>query len=370
MIVTRAEIDSFRNLSHISFCPDPHYNIISGNNAQGKTNLLEALWIFSGCRSFRGSKEKDFIPFSGSEMSAEIKILDSVREQKIKLQYGSSGTKCIVLNGVHQKGTKPLFDVFKCISFTPEDTEIIRGSPEKRRNFIDMSASQLNPSFITRINRYSAVINHRNSVLKSIAQGKSDKNMLDVWDRQASEEGALISFARNEYVAKMNKVCGNLYRIISGGDETLSLEYRSNVYKASDFGGKCGEDAVKRYLERLKESADYDIRTGQTHCGAGRDDILIKINGAVAKDFGSQGQVKSTALVIKLSQAEIFAKKSKDPPVIFLDDVMGELDKKRQKFIFSTIKGMQVFMTTPDENSILSEIKGKIIKISGGRIIE
>jgi len=370
VIITRAEIAKFRNLSEISLTPDPKYNIITGNNAQGKTNLLESLWILSGCKSFRGAKEKDFIPLDDSKMSSKIKVLDSIREHTIKFELDSTGSKLISLNGVKQKGSKSLFDVFKCISFTPEDAEIVRGSPEKRRNFIDMSVSQLNPSFISHINRFNVIMNHRNSLLKSISLSQSDKSTLEIWDRQASSEGSYISFMRSEYVKKINAVCGNLYKRISGGNESLSLEYRSNVFKADDLSENYSHNAVNKYFSKLSESAEYDIRTGQTHLGAGRDDVLIKINGCPAKIFGSQGQIKSTALVMKLSQAEIFAQKSKDPPVIFLDDVMGELDEKRQKFIFSIIKDMQVFLTTPNENSILPEINGKIIRINGGRCDE
>ena len=192
MIVTYADIDGFRNLSGISFAPDPKYNIIVGPNAQGKTNLLEAMWILSGCKSFRGSKEKDYICLGGNRMSSKIKILDSVREQKITFEMTRSAAnpKSICINGVKQKGTRALFDVFKCIAFIPDDVDIIKGSPEKRRNFVDMAASQLNPVFVMHINKNNAVMNQRNALLKGIMQGGTDRSILEIWDRQASREGA------------------------------------------------------------------------------------------------------------------------------------------------------------------------------------
>lgn len=372
MIVTYADIDGFKNLSGISFAPDEKYNIIVGSNAQGKTNLLEAMWILSGCRSFRGSKEKDYICIDKSRMSAKIRIRDSVREQKITLEMNKGGNnpKLIHLNGVKQKGTRLLFDVFKCIAFIPDDTEIIKGAPEKRRSFIDMAASQLNPIFIVHINKHNAVMNQRNALLKEIMQGKSSAAELDIWDRQAAHEGTLISFMRNEYVKKINEICGRLYRIISGGNEELELEYKSNIFRPEDFEKECGEEAFSQYYRRIRESEEYDIRTGSTHAGVNRDEILVKINGLSAKDFGSQGQIKSAALVMKLAQAEIFMKRSKEAPVVFLDDVMGELDENRQRFVFDIIKDMQVFLTTPNESAILPEIKGKILRISGGKITE
>ena len=372
MIVTYAEIDGFRNLKGVSFEPDPKYNIIVGQNAQGKTNLLEAMWILSGCRSFRGSKEKDFICLSGNRMSSKIKLRDSVREQKIiyEMTRSAASPKQITLNGVKQKGTRALFDVFKCIAFIPDDVEIIKGSPEKRRNFVDMAASQLNPVFVVHIAKHNAIMNQRNALLKGIMQGTTSPDILEIWDRQAAHEGSVISYMRNEYVAKINEICGRLYRTISGGEEELELEYRSNVFRPEDFESPCGNDAYERYYQKLRETADYDIRTGSTHTGVNRDEIIIRINGVSARDFGSQGQVKSAALVMKLAQAEIFTKRCKDSPVIFLDDVMGELDEKRQRFVFDIIKDMQVFLTTPNESALLPEIKGKILRISDGSITE
>ncbi|MBR6967972.1 MAG: DNA replication and repair protein RecF [Ruminococcus sp.] len=372
MIVTYADIDGFKNLKAVSFAPDPKYNIIVGPNAQGKTNLLEAMWILSGCKSFRGSKEKDYICLDGNRMESKIKLLDSVREQKISFEMTKSvaNPKTIHLNGVKQKGTRALFDVFKCIAFIPDDVDIIKGSPEKRRNFVDMAASQLDPVFVMHLNKSNAVMNQRNSLLKGIMQGITDRSSLEVWDRQASREGSVISYKRREYIEKFNGICGKLYRTISGGTEELELEYRSNVFRPEDFEKPCGEEAFEQYYRKLAETSEYDIRTGITHAGVNRDEILIKINGVSAKDYGSQGQIKSAALVMKLAQAEIYMQKYKDPPVIFLDDVMGELDESRQRFVFDIIRGMQVFITTPNENALLPEIKGKILRIGGGCISE
>lgn len=372
MIITYAQIDGFRNLSGISFEPDPKYNIIVGQNAQGKTNLLEAMWIMSGCKSFRGSKEKDYICLSGNKITSKIKVRDSVREQKIEFEMFRSQNmpKQIHLNGVKQKGARALFDVFKCIAFIPDDVDIIKGSPEKRRSFIDMAASQLDPVFVLHLNKHNAVMNQRNALLKGIMQGTAKPDILDIWDRQASREGAVISYMRNEYISRINRICGELYKTISGGEELLEIEYKSNVYRSEDFERPCGEEAVEQYYRKIRDNEEYDIRTGSTHVGVNRDEIAIKINGVSARDYGSQGQIKSAALVMKLAQAEIFMKRSKEAPVVFLDDVMGELDEKRQRFIFDMIKDMQVFLTTPNEGALLPEIKGKVMRISGGKLID
>ena len=233
-----------------------------------------------------------------------------------------------------------------------------------------MAASQLNPIFVVHVTKHSAIMNQRNALLKEIMQGNAPAEVLEVWDRQAAHEGAFISYMRNEYVGKINEICGRLYRTISGGAENLELEYRSNVYKPADFEKPCDKEAIEQYYNKLREISEYDIRTGCTHAGVNRDEILIKINGVSAREYGSQGQIKSAALVMKLAQAEIFMKKNKDAPVVFLDDVMGELDESRQRFVFDIIKNMQVFLTTCNESALLPEIRGKILRISGGRITE
>ncbi len=372
MKISYAEIDGFKNLSGISFEPDNDYNIIVGPNAQGKTNLLEAMWILSGCRSFRGSKEKDYIALGGNRMSSKIKMRDRVREQKIEFEMlrGTNPQKIIHLNGVKLKGTRALFDVFKCIAFIPDDVDIIKGSPEKRRSFIDMAASQLNPLFVVHLSKHNVIMNQRNVLLKEIMQGNAPASVLEVWDRQEAHEGSLISYMRNDYVGKINEICGRLYKTISGGSEELEIEYRSNVFKPEDFSRPCNDTVYEQYYQKLRDTEEYDIRTGSTHAGINRDEIVIKINGVSAKDYGSQGQIKSTALVMKLTQAEIYRSRSKESPVIFLDDVMGELDEARQRFVFDIIKGMQVFLTTPNESAILPEIEGKILRMSGGRIVD
>ena len=213
---------------------------------------------------------------------------------------------------------------------TPDDKEIIKGSPERRRNFIDMAASQLNPLFVARLNRHAAIMNQRNAMLKQLMQKRGDRSILEVWDRQAAQEGAVISWMRHEYISLINGICSELYRTISGGEEELTLEYRSAVYRSEDFEKPCGPEMYDMYFDKLRETEEYDIRTGTTHSGVNRDEIVIRINGLSARDFGSQGQIKSAALVMKLAQAVICMKRTKDAPVVFLDDVMGELDEERQ----------------------------------------
>ncbi len=365
-------VDGFRNLSGVSVNPSAGFNVISGKNAQGKTNFLEAMWILSGCRSFRGSKERDYLKIGGESMRSEMTVKDSRREQTISysMSRSSPDVRSIEINGVGYGGTRPLFGVFKCISFTPEDKEIVKGPPEKRRAFMDMGASQLDPSMVMMINRFNAVMSQRNALLKKIMRGQADSSQLDVWDRQTARLGAKLSFMRHAYVSAAGNICSELYGAISGGSENLELSYRSNVFSEGDFENAFGPQACELYYKKLTDSRERDLISGTTSAGAGRDEILVKIDGMSAREYGSQGQIKSTALVMKLAQAQAFMRKCSEPPVIFLDDVMGELDGDRQRSVFEIIRDMQVFVTVPNADAVIPEMKGRLFTAEGGRIYE
>lgn len=372
MIITCADIDGFKNLHNVCISPDPQYNIIIGRNAQGKTNLLEAMWILTGCKSFRGSRDKDFIAHDGKAMHSQISFRDFRRVQKISFDLSKTQAgRSICVNDVKVKGTSSLFDIFKCIVFTPDDSEIIKGSPEKRRNFIDMAASQLNPISVVHLTRSNALLNQRNAVLKNVITGLSKRSELSVWDKQVAKEASFVSFMRYDYVSKLSCVCNQLYRNITGGCEELSVGYRSNVFSQQDFSNlHCGPEAYDLYFSKLQENTDYDLKFGYTHTGISRDEITVRINGYNAKDFASQGQIKSAALVMKLAQAQLYCAQSRETPVVFLDDVMGELDESRQKLVFDIVKNMQVFITCCNESALLPEINGKIFRVADGLVSE
>jgi len=367
LIITSLNAENFKNIAEISLSPDDKYNIISGKNAQGKTNILEAIWIMSGCRSFRGSKERDFIRHGEHKMKTELCFKDSVREQKIVYELDRKSRK-ITVNGVNIRGTAFLFDIFKCIIFTPDDTELVKGSPEKRRNFVDMAASQFNPVSAGHVTKCCNALNQRNAVLKNIISGISDRSEIAVWDGQLSRTGTYVSMMRHKYVAEFGGICAELYKRITSGNEKLQINYRSNVFSEEDFKSPFSL-SVEKYLKKLNDNLDGDLRLGYTGTGVGRDDISIKIDGYSAREFASQGQIKSIALVMKLAQAEIFKKQCRESPIILLDDVMGELDENRQLMVFEIIKDMQVFITACNASSLMSEISGKTMKIDGGRLI-
>lgn len=364
--------DGYKNLDKVYIEPHPEYNVITGMNAQGKTNLLESIWLMTGCRSFRGSKDKDYIGIDKQFMQIEMKFNDGRRDQSVKYAMSKENlkNKNVTLNGVSLKGTNKLFDSFKAVVFTPDDIEIIKGTPEKRRTFMDLCLCQLSPGGLDIVKKYDLLLNHRNSLLKSDTPKDQIYDLISVWDKQIAVTGTILSIKRNDYIKKLSESCKKLYSMITGGKEELSIEYSSNVYGANPQITLEKDEAYSIYFNKLQKNIEDEIRLGYTLSGSHRDDILIKINGLNVKEFGSQGQKKTVSLVMKLGQAEIYYKNKMEAPVILLDDVMGELDENRQRLVFDIIKNMQVFITTCNENSLAGLADGSVFSVESGKVIK
>lgn len=357
MRILSLEAESFRNLEHVQMTPHRDLNLILGNNAQGKTNLLEAIWICTGCRSFRGAKEKDFIKLRTPAMHLKLRFRDSRREQEIQLHMarGEGKQKKILLNGVPLKGGGGLFAQFQCVIFSPDDRELIRSGPEKRRAFMDLCGSQLTPKMLGCLRRFDQLTAQRNAVLKQIQLGKATKSALSDWDLQLAAHGSLLTCLRYAYIKQLAAVCEQFYSTVTDGKEQLSVQYHSNLFRNTEIPAKPTAEMQQYYYEQLQKSVDDDIRLGFTAKGAGRDDFSCKIGGLSVREFGSQGQQKSTALVLKLAQAAVFYEKKEETPIILLDDVMGELDAQRQKLVYDIVRDMQIFLTTCQPEAIGKE---------------
>lgn len=373
MFITELKVNGFKNLKDISIRPHEKLNIFCGKNAQGKTNLIEAVWLCSGVKSFRNTKDKSMIDINGETMSIELAFKNKIREQIIKYNMAKPNVKekSVSLNGVKLKIPSKLFGNLNCVVFTPEDLELSKGSPDNRRKFLDLSVSQIKNSYNSVISKYETLLEQRNTLLKNISQGKSSKEDLEVWDIQLSSMGAYISLLRYNYSKKLNFFAQRLYNEISNGNETLDLQYQSTVFsdleKFQDYKG----EMTDIYLDCLKKSLNDDLRAGFTTKGVHRDDLCGYINNLAVRDFASQGQHRSVALVMKLSQAYILMEEIDDAPCILLDDVLSELDVSRQKFVISKINSMQVFITCCDKNIPFDKkTQGKLFFINQGRITQ
>lgn len=365
MYITDIYIDGYRNLKEISVKPHKNINIIAGNNAQGKTNFIEALWILSGCRSFRGAKEKDFIAFSGSRAQIDIAFQDAVREQKISFLFDreEKAKKLMKLNGVTLKTTYSLYENFLCIAFTPDSLDLVKGSPDVRRHFIDMCISQVKPRYIGYLNRLSTILAQRNAVIRRIAEGSGREEELELWNEPLAAVSAYISVMRALYINVVNTHISRLLKYITDENDHVCAEYISSVYHADE------ESIAQRYRELLENSVKTDIRYAHTTAGVHRDDISILLGGKKAREIASQGQARSIAIAMKLAQAEILSERGGSPPVLFLDDVFSELDAKRQSRIMRFAEDMQVFITCCNQMPLKTE-NSKVFEMKAGRLTE
>ncbi len=372
MFITHIKTDGFKNLKQVDIETDKKLNILCGKNAQGKTNLIEALWLCSGVRSFRSTKDKRMIGIDCDMMFIDVSFQDSVRQQDIHYAMMKSNLKekNVTLNGVKLKAPSKLFGSLNCVVFTPEDLELSKGSPDNRRRFLDLSVAQIKNSYSPLIDKYETIIDQRNTLLKNIAYGRSDRAELDIWDIQLAKLGAYISVLRYNYTKKLNIFASRLYNEISDGNERLELFYSSTVYSNLDGRTDYNGELYEEYYRVLQDNLEDDIRMGFTQRGIHRDDLGGKINGLFVRDFASQGQHRSIALVMKLAQAYILSEEIDDSPCILLDDVLSELDPSRQSFVVSKIHDMQVFITCCDRNFPFELNSGKLFIVENGRIRE
>lgn len=345
---------NFRNLEEISVSSFDEMNIICGENAQGKTNMLEGLWLFTGMKSFRGAKDSEFI-FFGKEKS-DLKL--SFVSEGVKNDAGLEITarRQASLNGKKLKTVSELAGKFNAVVFSPSDSEIVGGGPSLRRKFIDSAIGQLYPAYISLIKNYTRAVTQRNSIIKDYKNDGSLSVMLDVFENEIAAGALKIIKFRRRYIDKIKNFLPDIYGGISSGRERLDAEYIFS-YEGDNLA------------DVLKQSRIKDMYTGSTSVGPHRDDIEFKINGIPARSFGSQGQKRSAALALKLCEAEIIKSVSGEYPVFLLDDVMSELDPERQNYILNHVKGIQTFITCCDPSNIQNLKQGKIISIKNGQVV-
>ena len=373
MVIDSIYADGYKNLCGIDIKAHPGMNIFVGDNAQGKTNLIEAIWLMTGCRSFSGTRDRDFIGFDKERADIRLGYTDRERSQSIgfAVKRQNMRDKEITLNGVKIPLLSRLFGNLKCVVFTPEDLAIAKGSPDNRRSFIDLSASQLKISFVYALNKYDNILSQRNAAIKDIQMGLANRDALDIWDVQLAKTGAYISVIRDTYCNTLNNYTKSLYNLITEGNEEFQIYYQSTIYRSLEGRTDHEGELYEIYYDKLKQSMDDDIRAGYTLCGIHRDDAVAVINGLSVREFGSQGQQRSAALAMKIAQARIISEQTGDAPVMLLDDVLSELDVKRQRFVLENIEGMQVFITCCDERTAAPSgvpANGEMFRIKNGMI--
>lgn len=362
MFVKSLEFRNFRNLQTSIYYPSEGINVICGNNAQGKTNLIECLWLFTGGRSFRGSKEKDMITFGEESSLIKMNFFSEGRDQDIAVLIEKNKRKAS-LNGIQKAYLSQIIGKFCAVVFSPDHLTIVKNGPDERRSFIDGALCQVKPVYASMLSRYKKILNERNSLLKEIIKHPELKETMSVWNESLAAVGAKIAVERAGYIRKLDSAAVKFYDGISKGQEKLQLKYKMNC-KISDDAKE--EEIYLRILELLEKRQDDDIYCGYTTVGIHRDDLGIKINDREAKSFGSQGQQRSAVLSLKLAESAVLGDEKGEKPVILLDDVLSELDLTRQNFLLTKLDGMQVFITCCEKNIST----GKVTEMENGRLMQ
>ncbi len=364
MKVIALKLENYRNIKDDIITPCEGVNMIYGDNAQGKTNLLEALWLFCGGHSFRASKDNEVIKWDKNFARLEMRFFGQEREQTAKLLF-SSNKKQVEINGVEKKSAASLIERYCAVVFSPEHLNLIKRGPSERRKFIDSAICREKLKNAVVLSKYNRILNQRNSLLKDIYKRPSLEDTLPIWDEPLVKNGAVLIKKRMDYVNMLSDKAAVYHNGISKGKENLKIRYVSSVdAEISDSIEIISEKLKNKLIENKKD----DIRAGFTNFGPHRDDIEILINGKNAKSFASQGQQRSAVLSMKLAEASVLKERMGENPVILLDDVLSELDGGRQDFLLNELTNCQVFITCCEKSNKEQLKRGKIFHISNGEI--
>ncbi len=358
MIIKSIELTNFRNYESLNLEFDKGTNILYGDNAQGKTNVLEAIYLSSITKSHKGSKDQDIIRFGESEAHLRTYIEKDGDTYKVDMHLRKSGSKVIAVNGQKLKKAAGLLGLLNVVFFSPEDLSIIKNGPSERRRFIDMELCQLDSFYLYNLNNYNKIVNQRNKLLKDIYTNYSLKETLDIWDSQLISYGSKIIERRVAFINQLNEIIFDIHKKLSGDKEEILIKYEPNVL-------------IEDFERKLKQNQEKDIKLKMTTVGPHRDDICIDVNGIDIRKFGSQGQQRTAALSLKLSEIELVKKITKDTPVLLLDDVLSELDSNRHKYLLDSIGNIQTIITCTGLDDFVNdrfEIN-KVFKVSNGRIV-
>lgn len=332
MIIKSIELKNFRNYEDLDISFDDGTNILFGDNAQGKTNILEAAYLSGTTKSHKGSKDKEMVRFGEQEAHIRTTVVKKEKEYQIDIHLKQNRSKGIAINKIPIKKASELFGILNMVFFSPEDLNIIKNGPSERRRFLDAELCQLDKIYLADLTKYNKVLNQRNKLLKDMVYRPDLKETLPVWDMQLIESGKKIIQRRKKFVEELNEIVHDIHYRISGEKEELLLQYEPNI----------DDIFLEDELNRAKER---DLRYCQTSVGPHRDDLLFSIHGVDIRKFGSQGQQRTSALSLKLSEIELVKQSIHDTPILLLDDVLSELDSNRQNYLLNNIHDTQTIIT-------------------------
>ncbi|KLE17601.1 DNA replication/repair protein RecF [Clostridium sp. C8] len=360
MYIKRLQMLNYRNYKSLNITLGKNVNVFMGDNAQGKTNILEAIYYCAFSKSHRTSKDRDLINWNSDSAYISLLVGKDRLDKNIDINILKDGKKAIKINKIKVSKIGELFGNFNVVMFSPEDLKIIKDSPGIRRKFIDMELCQLNPKYYYNLVQYNKILNERNVILKN---RNLDKEILDIYDIQLANYGHHIVIDRINYINKLNFYGKDVHREISSGKENIEFRYISTI--------KDLENIKVNFYETLKKNRKKDIEKGITSIGPHRDDFIVLINDIDTKSFGSQGQQRSAVLTMKFSSLKIIKEITSEYPVLLLDDVLSELDFNRKRYILSTIGEIQTIITCTGIEDITNYLDNtsRLFKVKDGEIL-
>ena len=359
MIIKSIELSNFRNYEKLDIHFDHGTNILYGDNAQGKTNILEAAFLSGTTKSHKGSKDKEVIRFGCEEAHIRTVVEKNEKEYQIDMHLKTRGSKGVAINKLPIKKASELFGILNIVFFSPEDLNIIKNGPAERRRFLDSELCQLDKLYLSDLTKYNKILNQRNKLLKDIYFRPDLIETLPVWDAQLLDTGKRIIKRRKIFIEELNEIIGQIHSNISGGKEQLILKYEPNI-----------DDIF--FEDELLKAKQKDLKLCQTTVGPHRDDMLFSVNDIDIRKFGSQGQQRTSALSLKLAEIEIVKKSIHNTPVLLLDDVLSELDSNRQNYLLNSISDIQTIITcTGLEEFVRNRFHiNKVFQVINGEVFE
>ena len=359
MKINSLKLKNFRNYDMLALEFDPSTNIFYGDNAQGKTNILESVYMCSTTKSHRGTKDRDMIRFGEEESHIEAVVEKSGITYQIDMHLKKNSPKGIAINKVPIRKASELFGIVNIVFFSPEDLNIIKNGPAERRRFIDLELSQLDKVYLNNLANYNRIVNQRNHLLKDIYHQEDLIETLDIWDLQLIEYGTKIIERRKKFIEQVNEIISDIHKKLTGNKEQIELVYEPNT-------------GIFTLEQALKRSRERDLKMKSTSAGPHRDDICFLNKDIDIRKFGSQGQQRTAALSLKLSEIELVKRITKDKPVLLLDDVLSELDKHRQNYLLDSINDIQTLITCTGVDEFVNHrfSINKIFHVQNGQVVK
>ncbi|MBE5941545.1 MAG: DNA replication/repair protein RecF [Lachnospiraceae bacterium] len=357
MYIHLLELSNYRNYKQLSIEFSKGITILYGDNAQGKTNILEAIYLSGTTKSHRGTKDKDIIQFGKDESHIRVHVMKHEVGHRIDIHLRKNKSKGVAINGQSIKKSGELFGISHMIFFSPEDLSIIKNGPSERRKFMNLELCQLNKIYHYNYVNYNKALNQRNTLLKQIFYKPDLKDTLDMWDLYLLEYGKNIIEQRESFIKELNEIVKKIHFHLTGEKESIEIGYEKNV-------------SIEEYEKQMLLKRDMDLKYQTTQVGPHRDDICFYINGIDVRKFGSQGQQRTAALSLKLAEIELVKKMIHDTPILLLDDVMSELDSNRKAYLLDSIKDVQTIVTcTGYDDFIKSRLRiDQIYKVTNGNV--